>query len=93
MLRVIRNHGRVAGARDDDYEELSYKPMEVDHETLKGLGWNKVSDVLKRVWNMAYDSGEKNGYRNAQVTVVAPTGTISFAMDCGATSIEPSMPM
>ena len=89
MLRVIRNHGRVAGARDDDYEELNYKPMEVDHETLKGLGWNKVSDVLKRVWNMAYDSGEKNGYRNAQVTVVAPTGTISFAMDCGATSIEP----
>ena len=84
----------MAGARDDDYEELSHKPMEVDHETLKGLGWNKVSDVLKRVWNMAYDNGEKNGYRNAQVTVVAPTGNISFAMDCGATSIEPpSTPM
>lgn len=89
MLRVIRNHGRVAGARDDDYEDLSYKPMEIDHETLKSLGWDNISEKLIRVWDMAYDSGEKNGYRNAQVTVVAPTGTISFAMDCGATSIEP----
>ena len=37
----------------------------------------------------ALESGKENGFRNAQVSVVAPTGTISFAMDCGATSIEP----
>ncbi|NLJ40066.1 MAG: vitamin B12-dependent ribonucleotide reductase [Clostridiales bacterium] len=89
MLRVIRNHGRVAGARDDDYEGLSYKPMEVDHDTLKELGWENLSKNLIKVWNLAYESGNENGYRNAQVSVVAPTGTISFAMDCGATSIEP----
>lgn len=89
MLRVIRNHGRVAGAREDDYEGLSYQPMEVSHETLERLGWGNVSESLIRAWNMAYEGGLKNGYRNAQVSVVAPTGTISFAMDCGATSVEP----
>jgi ribonucleoside-diphosphate reductase alpha chain len=89
MLRVIRNHGRVAGAREDEYESLSYQPIEVDHDLLKGLGFEAISETLKQVWNSAYESGSVFGYRNAQVTVVAPTGTISFAMDCGATSIEP----
>lgn len=89
MLRVIRNHSRVAGARDDSYENLSYEPMKVDHEILKKLGWDKISNALKQSWDWAYETGLKYGYRNAQVSVVAPTGTISFAMDCAATSVEP----
>ena len=48
-----------------------------------------ISTCLKNVWKSAYDSGEKYGYRNAQVSVIAPTGTISFAMDAASTSIEP----
>lgn len=89
MLKVIRNHARVAGAFTDHYEGLSYEPMEVDHGVLRRVGWNSVGEALKEAWTAAYDSGSAHGYRNAQVSVVAPTGTISFAMDCGATSIEP----
>ncbi|HZJ83465.1 MAG TPA: vitamin B12-dependent ribonucleotide reductase [Clostridia bacterium] len=89
MLRVIRNHSRVAGARDDDYEGISYSPMEVDHNLLGEIGLSDIASSLKEVWQLAYDSGSEFGYRNAQTTVVAPTGTISFAMDCGATSVEP----
>lgn len=89
MLRVIRNHSRVAGAMTDEYEGLSYEPIKVDHELLADMGFEDVSKILKDAWNLAYESGTKFGYRNAQVTVVAPTGTISFAMDCGATSVEP----
>ena len=89
MLRVIRNHSRVAGSLTDDYENLSYQPLTVDHDALADMGLTEVSHALKEVWEQALSSGSKHGYRNAQVTVVALTGTISFAMDCGATSIEP----
>lgn len=89
MLRVIRNHSRVAGAIDSAYENLNYEPVKVDHEILKNIKIPSLSETLKMCWKNALDSGEKYGYRNAQVSVLAPTGTISLAMDCGATSIEP----
>ncbi|WP_312653050.1 vitamin B12-dependent ribonucleotide reductase [Proteiniclasticum sp.] len=89
MNRVIRNHARVAGALDSELEELHYEPMRVNHGLLFELGHKELSDTLKTAWSEAVDLGELNGYRNAQVSVIAPTGTISFAMDCAATSIEP----
>lgn len=89
MLRVIRNHARVAGAINSSYENLNYTPTSVNHELLGKLNLNYVSNALKQVWIDAINAGESYGYRNAQVTVIAPTGTISFAMDCTATSIEP----
>ena len=89
MLRVIRNHARVAGALTDAYEDLSYQPLPVDHEKLESLSLHVFSDTVRSEWQKAVESGEAYGYRNAQVSVMAPTGTISFAMDCSATSIEP----
>ncbi|GDY20138.1 vitamin B12-dependent ribonucleotide reductase [Verrucomicrobiota bacterium] len=50
-----------------------------------------LKDEARRVWNHAYDKGKKHGYRNAQVTVLAPTGTIAFLMDCDTTGVEPDI--
>ena len=90
MARVIRNHARAAGALEgSDFEDLTYVPVRVNHNILFNEGLKDISDTLKSSWNKAIEYGSKYGYRNAQVSVMAPTGTISFAMDCGATSIEP----
>lgn len=89
MLKVMRNHSRVVGARNDSYEGLNYDPLEIDHNVLKSTGLSELSGLVKKVWKDAYASGEEYGYRNAQTTVIAPTGTIAFAMDCEATSTEP----
>ncbi|MEW8955955.1 vitamin B12-dependent ribonucleotide reductase [Clostridium sp.] len=89
MLKVIRNHGRVAGAIKSSFEGLNYTPVKVNHERLRLLNSSDLSDTLKKVWSLAIEGGENHGFRNAQVSVIAPTGTISFAMDCAATSIEP----
>ncbi len=85
MRAVIRNHARVGGYLEDDYENLSYAPIKVNHSLIP----ENLSRALKSGWQLAIESGKDYGYRNAQVSVIAPTGTISFAMDCGATSIEP----
>lgn len=89
MNKVIRNHSRVAGSRHDPYEDLHYEPHRIDHVLLESMGLRHLSQDLKDCWAEAVSLGEKHGYRNAQVSVIAPTGTISFAMDCAATSIEP----
>ncbi|GAA0178556.1 vitamin B12-dependent ribonucleotide reductase [Clostridium sediminicola] len=89
MLRVIRNHCRVAGVINSPYENLGYKPLEVNHHLLEETGLSYMSTELKEAWVRALEFGNNYGYRNAQVSVVAPTGTISLAMDCSATSIEP----
>ena len=89
MLRVLRNHARAAGALESPFENLSYKPLMINHMLLENNNLKYISKILKDCWNKALSSGKKHGFRNAQVSVIAPTGTISFAMDCGATSIEP----
>lgn len=52
---------------------------------------SNLHDASKQVWDEALASGEKYGYRNAQVTVLAPTGTIGFMMDCDTTGVEPDL--
>lgn len=89
MKRVIRNHARASGARADAYEDLSYKPYRLDAEALADLDAADLSEAVVSAWHGAVELGESYGYRNAQVSVMAPTGTISFAMDCDSTSIEP----
>jgi ribonucleoside-diphosphate reductase alpha chain len=89
MLKVIRNHSRVAEALKTPFEGLNNIPVLINHKLLKKNNFNKISDTVKSIWKSALANGEKYGYRNAQVSVMAPTGTISLAMDCGATSIEP----
>ena len=86
MLRVMRNHRRAAYGAKDGYENLEILPVALDHEhcTIEGLG-----DHAKQAWDSALELGEKHGYRNAQTTVIAPTGTIGLVMDCDTTGIEP----
>ena len=97
MMRVIRNHRRAAHGvpRDSDaYEGLEIKPVPIDHERFEGERMNLANahDILDRAtrsWDDALDFGTKYGYRNAQVTVIAPTGTIGLLMDCDTTGVEP----
>ncbi len=97
MLRVMRNHRRAAHgiARDSgQYEHLRIAPVPIDPEATQRAGDRFASaDALlqraRRAWDEALDLGEKHGYRNAQVTVIAPTGTIGLLMDCDTTGVEP----
>ncbi len=104
MLRVMRNHRRAAHgvARDSaiagkqalgDYEQLDIKPVPIDGQYLtKGNNLTNAADLLTHAcsaWDQALDLGVKHGYRNAQVTVIAPTGTIGLLMDCDTTGVEP----
>jgi ribonucleoside-diphosphate reductase alpha chain len=84
MLRVMRNH-RLAAYDADEYEGLSLKPQ--------GIKAKYCPDYLlkaaTKAWDDAVRLGEKYGYRNAQTTVIAPTGTIGLVMDCDTTGVEP----
>jgi ribonucleoside-diphosphate reductase alpha chain len=84
MMRVMRNH-RLAAYDVDEYEKLSLKPQ--------GLKAEHCPDYMLKAackaWDDAVELGEKYGYRNAQATVIAPTGTIGLIMDCDTTGVEP----
>ena len=86
MLRVMRNHRRAAcNAPADEYEGLTVKPLAIDPAYCPEYLLNSA----RSAWDEAVALGERHGYRNAQVTVIAPTGTIGMQMDCDTTGIEP----
>lgn len=84
MLKVIRNHKRAVFG-EQDFEGLSIKPLCLNHSLCPSY---MLKPALK-VWEEALQLGSVYGYRNAQVTVIAPTGTIGLLMDCDTTGIEP----
>jgi ribonucleoside-diphosphate reductase alpha chain len=86
MLRVIRNHRFAAHGKTGGYETLAIPPVALDAKSCPDQALVKAA---KRAWDRALKLGEKHGYRNAQTTVIAPTGTIGLVMDCDTTGIEP----
>lgn len=86
MLRVIRNHRRAAHGESSGYEALSVNPVPLDHASCPQ---QDIVAHAKAAWDAALALGEQHGYRNAQTTVIAPTGTIGLVMDCDTTGIEP----
>jgi ribonucleoside-diphosphate reductase alpha chain len=90
MLRVIRNHRRAAHGEAAGYEKLSTHPVPLDHASCLD---KRLVAAAGRAWDRALELGERHGYRNAQATVVAPTGTIGLVMDCDTTGIEPDFAM
>ncbi|OED48004.1 ribonucleoside-diphosphate reductase, adenosylcobalamin-dependent [Rhodobacteraceae bacterium (ex Bugula neritina AB1)] len=86
MLRVIRNHRNAAKGEAEGYEALAVKPVPLDIANCPDA---LLTDLAASAWDEALELGEKHGYRNAQTTVIAPTGTIGLVMDCDTTGIEP----
>lgn len=86
MLRVIRNHRNAAKGNTDGYEALAVKPVALDHANCPD---QRLIELAQTSWDEALALGEKHGFRNAQVSVIAPTGTIGLVMDCDTTGIEP----
>jgi ribonucleoside-diphosphate reductase alpha chain len=86
MLRVIRNHRRAAHGALDGYEGLAVRPVPFEAHNCPD---KTVALAAVRAWDEALSLGEQHGYRNAQASVVAPTGTIGLVMDCDTTGIEP----
>jgi ribonucleoside-diphosphate reductase alpha chain len=86
MLRVIRNHRTAAQGKSDGFEALDIKPVPLDQA---GCPDQRLVAMATGAWDEALRLGEQHGYRNAQVSVIAPTGTIGLVMDCDTTGIEP----
>ena len=86
MLRVMRNHRRAAYGERSGYEKVATPPVPLDHKACPDA---RMSEHAKQAWDRALELGEAHGYRNAQASVVAPTGTIGLVMDCDTTGIEP----
>jgi len=97
--RAYRQSARIAADATGPYEEYEKNreahngvmrmhrdaSYDVDPNGIKG----ELLAAAQRAWDEAVELGEEHGYRNAQATVLAPTGTISFLMDCDTTGIEP----
>ena len=90
MLRVIRNHKRAADGFKDGYDSLTINPVPLIKEDCPS---EDLPNAASKAWEKALNDGEKFGYRNAQTTVIAPTGTIGLVMDCDTTGIEPDFAM
>ncbi|MBI1620676.1 vitamin B12-dependent ribonucleotide reductase [Aquamicrobium zhengzhouense] len=86
MLRVMRNHRRAAYGETDGYEKLAVAPVPLEEEHIRQ---RELVERARAAWDKAIDLGAEYGYRNAQATVIAPTGTIGLVMDCDTTGIEP----
>src|SRR5205085_5468416 len=86
MLRVMRNHRRAAYGEKTGYERVAQPPVRLDHAACPDTA---MIAHAKSAWDKAITLGEQHGYRNAQATVIAPTGTIGLVMDCDTTGIEP----
>jgi ribonucleoside-diphosphate reductase alpha chain len=86
MLRVIRNHRRAAYGERSGYEKVATPPVPLDH---KACPQQNLIAHAKAAWDRALELGSAHGFRNAQVSVIAPTGTIGLVMDCDTTGIEP----
>lgn len=86
MLRVIRNHRYAAYGVHEGYEGLSVTPVPLDTESVPQPD---IADRAMAAWDLALALGAEHGFRNAQTTVLAPTGTIGLVMDCDTTGIEP----
>src|SRR5580698_1359480 len=86
MLRVMRNHRRAAYGERGGYEQMTTPPVPLDHKANPDAA---LAEHAKKAWDRALKLGEAHGYRNAQASVVAPTGTIGLVMDCDTTGIEP----
>jgi ribonucleoside-diphosphate reductase alpha chain len=86
MLRVMRNHRRAAYGHATGYEQLAVAPVPLDVASCPDP---TLVAHARAAWDLALELGQEHGYRNAQVSVVAPTGTIGLVMDCDTTGIEP----
>ncbi|MDH5188631.1 MAG: vitamin B12-dependent ribonucleotide reductase, partial [Rhodospirillaceae bacterium] len=86
MLRVIRNHRRAAHSESNGYEDLSILPVPLDGDQCTD---GALVAASREAWDNALELGTMHGFRNAQTTVIAPTGTIGLVMDCDTTGIEP----
>ena len=86
MLRVMRNHRRAAQGAKRGYEGLAVAPVPFEATACPD---RELAEAAPRAWEYALELGEKYGYRNAQASVIAPTGTIGLVMDCDTTGIEP----